>query len=73
MTLDERIKDVETRNTKIIDEMKSLESQRAEINGRLSTLRDEAIKTTGEHKALLEIKATESSKDAKDEPADTTH
>ena len=59
MTLDERIKDVEARNVKINEELKTLSERRAEIDRQMSALRDEAIKTVGEHKALVELRAEE--------------
>jgi uncharacterized coiled-coil DUF342 family protein len=59
MNLDERIKDVEARNVKINEEIKTLGERRAEIDRQMSALRDEAIKTIGEHKALVEMKADE--------------
>ena len=59
MTLDERIKDVEDRNVKINEDIKALAGQRSEIDSKIQALRDEALKTLGEHKALIAMRDSE--------------
>ncbi|MCK9597895.1 MAG: hypothetical protein M0R06_02570 [Sphaerochaeta sp.] len=55
MDLRERLKDVEERNRKFNEEIKLLAEKRTEIDKRISALRDEAIRQTGEFAALTAL------------------
>ena len=62
MTLDERITDVEARNVKINEDIKSLAGQRSDIDSKIQALRDAALKTIGEHDVLIAMRDAENDK-----------
>lgn len=59
MDIEAKIKEVEARNVKTIEDIKALGEKRAEIDRQIQGLRDEAIAQKGEYKALVELRDPE--------------
>ena len=59
MDIEAKIKEVEARNAKTVEDIKALGEKRAEIDRQIQGLRDEAIAQKGEYKALMELKDSE--------------
>lgn len=55
MDIAAKIMEVETRNAKLNEDLKVLVEQRAEIDRKIATLKEEAVRQQGEYRALKSL------------------